>query len=78
MMTLRYHVISLTAVFLALALGVVLGSTSVSQRLLSVVAGDRSDLTQQVARLTAQRDQLAAEQRASDSFGAAVAPAVVK
>lgn len=78
MMTLRYHVVSLTAVFLALALGVVLGSTSVSQRLLSVVAGDRDNLTAQVDQLGEQRDQLSAQQRASNGFGAAVAPTVVK
>jgi outer membrane murein-binding lipoprotein Lpp len=77
-MTLRYHVISLVAVFLALAVGVVLGSTSVSQRLLSVVAGDRSSLANQVDQLSAQRDQLAADQRASNAFGAAIAATVVK
>lgn len=77
-MTLRYHVISLAAVFLALTVGIVLGSTSVSQRLLSVVAGDRSSLSNQVDQLGAQRDQLAADQRASNAFGAAVAPTVVK
>ncbi|WP_028935432.1 copper transporter [Pseudonocardia spinosispora] len=78
MMSLRYHVVSLTAVFLALALGVVLGSTSVSQRLLSVVAGDRDNLTTQVDQLSAQRDQLQAQQRAANGFGAAVGPTVVK
>lgn len=78
MMSLRYHVVSLTAVFLALALGVVLGSTSVSQRLLSVVAGDRDNLTTQVDELGAQRDQLQAQQRAANGFGAAVGPTVVK
>jgi hypothetical protein len=78
MMTLRYHVISLAAVFLALTLGVVLGSTSVSQRLLSVVAGDRSSLAGQVDQLSAQRDQLGADRRAANAFGAAVAPTVVK
>jgi hypothetical protein len=78
MMSLRYHMISLAAVFLALALGIVLGSTSVSRQLLSLVAGDRDSLTAQVDQLSAQRDQLQAQQRAADSFGAAVAPTVVK
>jgi outer membrane murein-binding lipoprotein Lpp len=77
-LTLRYHLVSLVAVFLALALGVALGSTSVSQRLLSVVAGDRDNLSQQVDQLGRQRDQLAAAQRAGDSFAASVAPSVVK
>jgi len=75
--TLRYHLVSLVAVFLALALGIALGSTSVSQRLLSVVAGDRDNLTQQIDQLTAQRGDLEASQRAANSFAASVAPAVV-
>jgi hypothetical protein len=78
MMTLRYHVVSLVAVFLALAVGVVLGSTNVSQRLLSVVAGDRADLAARVDTLSAQRDRLLADQRAADAFGASVAPSVVR
>ncbi|HEX4247949.1 MAG TPA: copper transporter [Pseudonocardia sp.] len=77
MLTLRYHLISLVAVFLALALGVALGSTSVSQRLLSVVAGDRDSLTKQVDQLTAQHGDLEASQRAANSFAASVAPTVV-
>ena len=77
MVTLRYHLVSLVAVFLALALGIALGSTSVSQRLLSVVAGDRDNLTQQIDQLTAQRGDLEASQRAANSFAASVAPAVV-
>jgi hypothetical protein len=78
MLSLRYHLISLTAVFLALALGVVLGSTSASQRLLSVVAGDRDSLTQQIDSLSAQRAELEARQRAANGFAASVAPAVVR
>lgn len=78
MVTLRYHLVSLTAVFLALAVGVVLGSTDVSQRLLSVVAGDRNHLTQQVDQLSAQRADLEASARAGDSFAATVATTVVR
>jgi hypothetical protein len=78
MMSARYHLISLAAVFLALTVGVVLGSTSVSQRLLSVVAGDRDSLTGQIEQLTEQNAGLQARQRAADSFGTTVAPGVVK
>jgi len=73
-LTLRYHLVSLVAVFLALALGVALGSTSVSQRLLSVVAGDRDSLTKQIDQLSAQRGDLEASQRAANSFAASVSP----
>lgn len=78
MMSVRYHVISLAAVFLALAVGVVLGSSSVSQRLLSVVAGDRDSLAEQIEQLSAQRAELDARQRSADAFGVAVSPTVVK
>lgn len=78
MMSVRYHMISLAAVFLALALGVVLGSTSVSQRMLSVVAGDRDSLTEQVDQLSAQRAELDARARAANAFAATVAPGVVQ
>jgi hypothetical protein len=70
--------VSLVAVFLALAVGVVLGSTSVSHRLLSVVAGDRDHLSQQVDQLAEQRADLQASQRAGNSFASAVAPTVVR
>jgi hypothetical protein len=75
--TLRYHLVSLVAVFLALALGIALGSTTVSQRLLSVVAGDRDNLTHQIDQLSAQRADLEASQRAANSFATSVAPSVV-
>jgi hypothetical protein len=75
--TLRYHLVSLVAVFLALALGIALGSTTVSQRLLSVVAGDRNNLTHQIDQLSAQRADLEASQRAANSFATSVAPSVV-
>jgi hypothetical protein len=35
--SLRYHVVSITAVFIALAVGVLLGSSGVSDRLLTAV-----------------------------------------
>jgi hypothetical protein len=78
MLTLRYHLVSLTAVFLALAIGVLLGSTGVSQQLLSVVTGDRAQLTQRIDSLSAQRGELEARQRAANGFVATVAPTVVK
>src|SRR5262245_45109586 len=78
MLTLRYHLVSLTAVFLALTVGVLLGSTDVSHQLLSVVTGDRAQLTQRIDSLSAQRGELEARQRAANGFVATVAPAVVK
>ena len=49
MVTLRHHVISLAAVFLALAIGVVLGSGVFSGTAASGLRGDKGDLRQQIA-----------------------------
>lgn len=78
MISLRYHAVSIAAVFLALAVGVVLGASGVSERLLGAVTAKADDLGGQVQLLTAQRDALAASQRASDEFAQRVAPAAVK
>ncbi len=78
MISLRYHAISIAAVFLALAVGVVLGASGVSERLLGALTTKADDLGGQVQALTVQRDELAASQRASDEFAKRVGPAVVK
>jgi outer membrane murein-binding lipoprotein Lpp len=76
--SLRYHAVSIAAVFLALAVGVVLGSAGVSDRLLSAVSTEADDLEGQVQALRAERDDLAAAQRASDEFAQRVGPAAVR
>ena len=78
MISLRYHVVSLAAVFLALTVGVVLGATGISDRLLGAVATKADGLTGQVQQLTAQRDALAAAQRADDEFARRIGPAAVR
>ncbi|MFC5232833.1 copper transporter [Pseudonocardia zijingensis] len=78
MISFRYHVVSIAAVFLALAVGVVLGSAGVSDRLLSAVSHEAEDLAGQVQTLRAERDALAAGQRASDEFAHRVGPAAVR
>jgi outer membrane murein-binding lipoprotein Lpp len=76
--SLRYHLVSITAVFLALAVGVLLGASGVSDRLLSAVDARADDLGTQVQQLTAERNALAAEQRASDEFAQRIGPAAVR
>ena len=78
MISLRYHVVSIAAVFLALAVGVLLGTSGVSDRLLSAVSTQRDDLGDQVARLSAERADLTAQQRAADEFATRVGPAAVR
>lgn len=78
MISLRYHVISLAVVFLALALGVVLGSTAISDRLLSGLSSDRDQLGRQVADLQAENSGLRARLADADAFAGTLAPRVVR
>ncbi|MGQ0838504.1 copper transporter [Actinokineospora sp.] len=78
MISLRYHIVSIAAVFLALAVGVVLGSTTLSRTLLSGLNDENSDLGGQVAQLQAQRNALDARLAAADSFAATIGPMAVK
>jgi hypothetical protein len=74
----RYHLISIAAVFLALAMGVVLGSTTLSRTLLSGLNSDNGDLVRQVSELEAQRNGQAARLRDADGFAATVGPLAVR
>ncbi|HEX4724042.1 MAG TPA: copper transporter, partial [Pseudonocardiaceae bacterium] len=56
MISLRYHIVSIGAVFLALALGVILGSTTLSDSLLSGISGQKAKLGEQVVDLQAQQN----------------------
>jgi hypothetical protein len=76
--SLRYHIVSIAAVFLALALGVVVGSTSVSDRLLAGVGNERQSLRAQVDDLSAERTALKAQVAAADRFNSAVGPMAVQ
>lgn len=78
MISLRYHMVSIAAVFLALALGVVLGSTAVSDRLLSGLSSDREQLTRQVADLKARNNGLHARLTDAEAFSAAVGVRAVR
>ncbi|MCD2187317.1 copper transporter [Actinomycetospora soli] len=77
MISFRYHIVSLCAVVLALALGVVLGASSLSQTMLGALSSDRADLSGQVGTLTAERDTARAQQSAADRVLAGTAPALV-
>ncbi|HKS47929.1 MAG TPA: copper transporter [Amycolatopsis sp.] len=73
----RYHVISISAVFLALAAGVVLGSTALSGSLLSGLSDEKGQLAAQVSDLQAQRNALRARLTDADTFAGSVGPKVV-
>ncbi|WP_435591430.1 copper transporter [Nocardia sp. bgisy118] len=68
MIPLRQHAVSLVAVFLALALGVVLGSQTLAADLLSALRADKSDLREQVDALGEQHRRSIGEFDAADRF----------
>jgi outer membrane murein-binding lipoprotein Lpp len=76
--SLRYHVISIAAVFLALAVGVVLGSTTLSRSLLSGLSNENSDLAAQVNALENDKNAQAARLADADSFATSVGPMAVQ
>ncbi|PKW15680.1 copper transporter [Saccharopolyspora spinosa] len=78
MISLRYHIVSIAAVFLALAVGILVGSTSLSGRLLAGVGNERQSLQVQVDSLNAERTALKAQVAAADRFNAAVGPMTVQ
>lgn len=78
MITLRHHIISIAAVFLALALGVVLGSTSVSNGLLSGLRTDKSGLQQNLSSAETERNALREQLNAANGFDSAVAPLALR
>jgi hypothetical protein len=76
--SLRYHIISIAAVFLALAVGVVLGSTTLSRSLLSGLNNENEDLASQVAALENDKNAQAARLADADSFATSVGPMAVQ
>jgi hypothetical protein len=76
--SLRYHVISIAAVFLALAVGVVLGSTTLSRSLLSGLNNENEDLAAQVNNLENDKNAQAARLVDADSFATSVGPLAVQ
>ncbi len=74
MIDFRYHLVSIVAVFLALALGIVLGSTELRGAALSALDKTTSQLGNQNAALRAERTQLQAQAQSGEAFAQAVEP----
>lgn len=68
MISLRQHAFSLAAVFLALAVGVVLGSGFLSDTLLSSLRDEKRDLTTQITGLNDQKNVLNEKLSAANNF----------
>ena len=77
MMSLRYHVVSIAAVLLALALGVVLGASALSGRVLGALTTDRDELAGQVVALRGDRAAVDTRLQATERLVAAGAPSTV-
>ncbi len=73
MISLRQHAISLVAVFLALALGLFLGSGFVGDRVNSMTGTSRD----RIGDLESERDDLNAKLNASNSFDLAITPRLI-
>ncbi|BBX02249.1 channel-forming protein [Mycolicibacterium moriokaense] len=77
MISLRSHAISLAAVFLALAIGVALGSGLLSNTVLSGLRDDKHELQKQIDTLTDDKNLLNEKLSAAGEFDAMMAPRIL-
>ncbi|SEH79718.1 Copper transport outer membrane protein, MctB [Mycolicibacterium rutilum] len=78
MISLRSHAISLAAVFLALAIGVALGSGLLSNTVLSGLRDDKHELQDQINTLTDERNGLNEKLSAAGEFDAQMSARIVR
>lgn len=78
MISLRHHAISIAAIFLALAVGVALGSGTLSNGLLTGLRDDKAELQGDVRNLQERNNQLTEQLNSADGFDAAVSGRVVR
>ena len=78
MISLRTHAISLAAVFLALAIGVALGSGLLSNTVLSGLRDDKQDLQNQINGLTEQKNAVNEKLSAAGEFDAQMSPRILR
>jgi Copper transport outer membrane protein, MctB len=78
MISLRTHAISLAAVFLALAIGVALGSGMLSNTVLSGLRDDKHELQNQINTLTDEKNALNEKLGAAGEFDALMAPRILR
>jgi hypothetical protein len=76
--SLRSHAISLAAVFLALAIGVALGSGLLSNTLLAGLKDDKTQMQNQINGLTDEKNVLNEKISAADDFDAQMSPRIIR
>jgi hypothetical protein len=74
----RYHLVSLIAVFLAIALGIIIGTTALNQPILNDIEGQVAALEQDKRSLEDRTQSLQVQLDAGQAFDAAVGPALVE
>jgi hypothetical protein len=74
----RYHVVSIVAVFLALGIGIVFGTTAINRVILDDLSRNVSRLTAEKHALESQRQDLADQVDDADAWGKAVFPSLVE
>ena len=77
MIDFRYHLVSLIAVFLAIALGIIIGTTALNEPIQADIEGQVADLEQDKRDLEDRTQQLQAQIDSADAFDTAVAPVLV-
>ncbi|MGI4893981.1 MAG: copper transporter [Janthinobacterium lividum] len=77
MIDFRYHVVSLVSVFMALAVGIVLGAGPLNEGISTGITDQVNQLTSEKNQLRTQRDAALATVNAQDSWAQAVGPALV-
>lgn len=78
MINLRYHIVSLVAVFLALGVGIIVGSTVIDQTLVERLQTQTDNLRDRQAQLRADNDALTKQLGYWEKFGHAVVPPLVE
>ena len=77
MIDFRYHLVSIVAVFLALAIGIVLGSTEFQGNALDLLNATSNSLRSQLSAADSARDNYAAQANAGQQFAQAEEPALL-
>ena len=78
MISLRYHIVSLVAVFLALALGIVVGSTVLQEGTVSVLRATSERVRQESDRNSRENVALKQDKARLEAFGTALLPELVQ
>ena len=77
MIDFRYHLVSIVAVFLALAIGIVLGSTELQGPAFSLLDKTTSKLQNELGQVSSQRDTAQQQATESELYAQAVEPVVL-